>query len=50
MKRELIGSLIWAGVMLAVALGATTAHKLGYIDRDMLARPVTTRMTVSRSI
>ncbi|SFR86690.1 hypothetical protein SAMN05216570_0128 [Dyella sp. OK004] len=40
MKKELIGSLAWAGVMLALALGATFAHKLGYIDRDTVTRVV----------
>ena len=34
MKRELVGALAWAGVMLALAFGATIAHKAGYISRD----------------
>lgn len=40
MKKELMGSLAWAGVMLGLALGATFAHKLGYIDRDTVTRMV----------
>jgi hypothetical protein len=38
MKKELIGSLTWAGIMLALTLGATFAYKLGYIDRDTITR------------
>lgn len=41
MKKELIGALVWAGGMLALALGATFARKLGYIDRDTVTRVVT---------
>lgn len=41
MKKELIGALAWAGAMLALAVGATLAHKLGYIDRDTVIRLVT---------
>jgi hypothetical protein len=41
MKKELIGALAWAGIMLTLALGATFAHKLGYIDRDTVIRLVT---------
>ncbi len=40
MKKELIGALVWAGFMLALALGATTAHRLGYIDHDTVTRLV----------
>jgi hypothetical protein len=40
MKKELIGSLAWAGVTFAVALGAIFAHKLGYVDRDTVTRVV----------
>ncbi len=38
MKKELIGALVWAGVIGALALGSTFAHKLGYIDRDTVIR------------
>jgi hypothetical protein len=38
MKAELIGALAWAGVMFALALGAASAHKLGYIGRDTVIR------------
>ncbi len=38
MKGELIGALIWAGVMLGLAFGATQAHRLGYIDHDTVQR------------
>lgn len=38
MKKELVGALAWAVVMLALAFGATLAHKLGYIDRDTVTR------------
>ena len=41
MKKELIGALTWAGIMFALALGATVAHRLGYIDRDTVIRVVT---------
>ena len=41
MKKELTGALAWAGGMLALAFGATFAHKLGYIDRDTVTRLVT---------
>ena len=39
-KQELIAGLAWAGVMLALALGAIFARKLGYIDRDTVMRVV----------
>jgi hypothetical protein len=32
MNRELIAALAWGGAILAVALGATFARKLGYGD------------------
>ena len=41
MNKELIGAIAWAGIMFALALGATLAHKLGYIDRDTVIRAVT---------
>jgi len=40
MNRELITSLAWAGGILALALGATLARKLGYIDGDTVTRLV----------
>ncbi len=40
MKKELFVNLVWGGGMMALALGATFAHKLGYIDRDTLTRLV----------
>lgn len=40
MKKEMIGTLAWAGVMGALALGSTVAHKLGYIDGDTVKRLV----------
>ena len=39
-KKELIGALAWAGIMLALALGGVFAHKRGYIDRDTIIRVV----------
>lgn len=39
--KELTGALLWAGIMFALALGATVAHKVGYIDRDTVTRLVT---------
>jgi hypothetical protein len=41
MNKELTACLVWAGGMMALALGATFAHKLGYIDRDTVTRLVT---------
>ena len=43
-KKELIGSLVWAGVMLVLAFGSTFAQKRGYIDRDTVIRLVTGAM------
>ena len=40
MKKQLTGALAWAGIMLALALGASVAHRLGYIDRDTVTRLV----------
>ncbi len=37
-KRELMGSIAWAGVIAALAIGASVVHKLGYIDRDTVIR------------
>ncbi len=38
MKKELIGALVWGGFMLVLAVGATFAHRLGYIDRETVSR------------
>lgn len=40
MNRDVIKSLAWAGGLIAVALGATTARQLGYIDGDTVTRLV----------
>ncbi|HEY1607560.1 MAG TPA: ammonium transporter [Allosphingosinicella sp.] len=40
MNKELTAALAWAGFMLAFALAATWARRLGYIDRDMVMRMV----------
>lgn len=40
MNKELIASLAWGGGMIALALGATLARKLGYIDGDTVTRVV----------
>ena len=37
-KRELALGFVWAGAMLVLAFGSVAAHKLGYIDRDMVMR------------
>ncbi len=37
-KRELTLGFVWAGLMLVLAFGSVAAHKLGYIDRDMVMR------------
>ena len=41
MNKELMACLVWAGGMMALALGAIVAHKLGYIDGDTVTRLVT---------
>jgi hypothetical protein len=41
MKKDLIWGLSWAGGIIAVALGATLARKLGYIDGETVTRLVT---------
>lgn len=40
MNKDLIGALAWAGGIIALALGATFARKLGYIDSDTVTRVV----------
>ena len=41
MNKELTACLVWAGGMMALALGATFAHKLGYIEGDTVTRLTT---------
>ena len=40
MNKDLIGSLAWAGGIIAVALGMTVARQLGYVDNDTVTRVV----------
>lgn len=40
MKRELLVSLAWASTIILVALGATFARQLGYIDPETSLRVV----------
>ena len=40
MNKELIGGLAWGGGIIALALGATFARKLGYVDGDTVTRVV----------
>ena len=40
LKKQMIGSLVWAAGMIAVAFGAQFARKLGYIDQDTVRRLV----------
>ena len=40
MNKELIGGLAWGGGIIALALGATFARQLGYIDGDTVTRVV----------
>jgi hypothetical protein len=40
MNKELIVALAWGGGIIALALGATFARKLGYIDGDTVTRVV----------
>ena len=40
MNRETTGSLIWAGGLIAVALGASLARQQGYVDGDTVTRIV----------
>jgi hypothetical protein len=40
MNKELIAGLAWGGGIIALALGATLARKLGYIDGDTVTRLV----------
>ena len=40
MKKELLVSLAWGGGILLLALGATIARQLGYMDQDAVLRIV----------
>jgi hypothetical protein len=40
MNKELIGALAWGGGIVALALGASFARELGYIDSDTVTRVV----------
>lgn len=40
MKKDLTSSLIWAFGLIAVALAASTARKMGYLDTDAVNRIV----------
>jgi hypothetical protein len=40
MNRELIDGLAWGGGIVTLAIGATLAHKLGYIEADSVQRVV----------
>ena len=40
MKKDLVVAVSWAGGMIALALGATLARKLGTIDQDTVLRIV----------
>lgn len=40
MKHEVVGSLAWGVGIVVLALGATFARKLGYIDADTVTRIV----------
>ncbi len=40
MNKELVAGLAWGGGNVALALGATLARKLGYIDGDTVTRLV----------
>jgi len=40
MNKELIGSLAWAGGIIATAIGMTVARQLDYVDSDTVTRVV----------
>lgn len=40
MNKELVGSLAWGGGIVALALVATLARKLGYLDAETVTRMV----------
>lgn len=41
MKKELMFGLVWAGVLVALALGASLARRVGYVDGETANRLVT---------
>jgi hypothetical protein len=40
MNKELIEGFAWGGSIVALAIGATLAHKLGYIEADTVQRVI----------
>jgi hypothetical protein len=40
MKRELMESLVWAGIVATLALGSSLAYRLGYLEHDTVLRIV----------
>jgi hypothetical protein len=40
MNKELIKGLAWGGCIVALAIGATLARKLGYVEADTVTRVV----------
>jgi hypothetical protein len=40
MNKDLVGSLAWAGGMIALALGASAMRELGYLDPQTVTRLV----------
>ena len=40
MNKEILVSIVWGGGILLLALGATIARQLGYIDQDAVLRIV----------
>lgn len=40
MNKELVGSLAWGGGIIALALAASLARKLGYVDAETVTRMV----------
>ena len=40
MNKELITGLVWGGSIVALAIGATLARKLGYVEADTVTRVV----------
>ncbi len=40
MNKEILAGLAWGGAVIALALGATWARKLGYVEADTVTRLV----------
>jgi hypothetical protein len=40
MNREITGGIVWGGGIVALAIGATLAHRLGYIEADTVQRVI----------